>query len=74
MENIYMNFNSRIDRAKCLKAGIDQKTIEKLYLIDNEIIVTNVPLLQENPVLQFLLGSLLYEQAKFSNIPSGNKV
>ena len=57
-----MDFSSRIDRAKCLKAGIDQKTIEKLYLIDNEMIVTNVPLLQENPVLQFYLDSLLYNQ------------
>jgi len=40
-----MNLNNRSERAKCIKAGIDTKTIEKLYLIQNEITVTSVPIL-----------------------------
>ncbi len=57
-----MDFNLISDRVKCLKAGIDTKTIEKLWLIDNNTIVTTVPILQENPVLQHLLGTLLYNR------------
>ena len=57
-----MDFDLISDRAKCLKAGIDIKTIEKLWLIDNNMIVTTVPILQENPVLQSMLGILLYHQ------------
>lgn len=55
-----MNLNLSTDRVKCLKAGIDIKTIEKLYLIDNEMVISNVQILQENPVLQYYLGALIY--------------
>ncbi len=57
-----MNFNLISDRAKCLKAGINIKTIEKLWLIDNNTIVTTIPILQENSVLQQYLGTLIYHQ------------
>jgi len=40
-----MDLNNSVDRAKCVRAGIDTKTIEKLYIIDNEIIVTSYPIL-----------------------------
>jgi len=40
-----MDLSKSSDRVKCIKAGIDAKTIEKLYLIDNEITVTSIPIL-----------------------------
>jgi len=43
-----MNLNNRSDRAKCIRAGIDAKTIEKLYLVDNEITVTSIPILLDS--------------------------
>jgi hypothetical protein len=35
------------DRARLLKAGIDGKTIEKLYIIYNDFKIVNLPMLFE---------------------------
>jgi hypothetical protein len=46
MEDVHM-LETPQERARLLKAGIDEKTIEKLYIIYNNFKIVNIPMIFE---------------------------
>jgi hypothetical protein len=54
-------FETPEERVKFLKAGIDGKTIEKLYILDNNFKIVRFPMLFENDEIDIESNGLTYE-------------